>query len=167
LRHPGKAFLTVELFATVNPEQPLPQVTITRTAGGNVAPAHSLPAVSHAAALPDAQEQATYKRRLDELQHELEEARRFYNAERVARAQAEIDHLTDAFATALGRGGRGRQTSPAAARARSTVTKSIKAAIKKIQAHHPALGYHLGLSIKTGTLCRYVPDPVQPLVWTL
>jgi hypothetical protein len=77
-----------------------------------------------------------------------------------------MEYLTDALAAALGRGGQDRQTS-AAARTRSTVTKSIKAAIKKIQEHHPALGHHLALSIKTGTLCRYIPDPVQPLVWAL
>jgi hypothetical protein len=130
-------------------------------------PSHSTQEVSNADTLSDAQEQAAYKGRLEELRHELEEARRFHNAAGAAKAQAEIDCLTEAFAAALGRGGRGRQTSPAAARARSTVTKSIKAAIKKIQAHHPALGYHLALSIKTGRLCRYVPDPIQPLVWTL
>ena len=167
LRHPGRAFLTVELFARMHPEQPLPPVIITRAAGGNVVPSRSTKGGSNAGTLLDAQEQTAYKRRLDELQHELEEARRFHNAEGAAKAQAEIECLTDAFAAALGRSGRGRQTSPAAARARSTVTKSIKAAIKKIQAHHAALGYHLALSIKTGTLCRYVPDPIQPLVWTL
>ena len=50
-------------------------------------------------------------------------------------------------------------------RARLGVTKRIKAALKVIEAHHPALGYHLSTAVKTGANCVYSPDPSQPIVW--
>jgi hypothetical protein len=52
-------------------------------------------------------------------------------------------------------------------RARITVTKRIKAALKKIQEHHPSLGHHLTTCIKTGHFCIYTPDPEQPVAWGL
>jgi hypothetical protein len=54
-----------------------------------------------------------------------------------------------------------------AERARVTVTKRIKAALKKIQEHHPSLGYHLTTCIKTGHFCTYTPAPEQPAAWVL
>jgi hypothetical protein len=54
-----------------------------------------------------------------------------------------------------------------AERARVTVTKRIKAALKKIQEHHPALGHHLTTCIKTGHFCTYTPGPEQPAAWVL
>jgi hypothetical protein len=51
-------------------------------------------------------------------------------------------------------------------RARLGVTKRIKAAVKNIAAHHPALGYHLGTAVKTGAYCVYLPDPELSIVWT-
>lgn len=54
-----------------------------------------------------------------------------------------------------------------AERSRVTVTKRIKAALKKIQEHHPSLGYHLATCIKTGHFCTYTPGPEQPASWVL
>jgi len=50
--------------------------------------------------------------------------------------------------------------------ARLAVTKRIKSAVRKIDAHHPALGYHFRASIKTGYTCVYLPDPERPISWT-
>jgi hypothetical protein len=50
-------------------------------------------------------------------------------------------------------------------RARLGVTKRIKASIRTIATHHAALGYHLGLAVKTGAYCVYLPDPEQPIEW--
>jgi hypothetical protein len=52
-------------------------------------------------------------------------------------------------------------------RARSAVSKRIKSAIAKVSQHHPALGYHLSTTIKTGAVCMYRAHPDQPLVWTV
>ena len=51
------------------------------------------------------------------------------------------------------------------ARARMSVTKRIKDAIRKIALHHPSLGYHLHTSIRTGHECKYIPDPDQRITW--
>lgn len=57
-------------------------------------------------------------------------------------------------------------TVSAAEEARVVVTKRIRSAVKKIAAHHPSLGHHLGTCIKTGAQCVYLPDPERPIVWT-
>jgi hypothetical protein len=43
-------------------------------------------------------------------------------------------------------------------RARSAVTKRIRAALAKIRSHHPPLGRYLLATIKTGQTCAYLPD---------
>lgn len=50
-------------------------------------------------------------------------------------------------------------------RARSAVGKRLRAAVRRVQEHHPALGYHLRAGITTGARCGYVPDPERPLRW--
>jgi hypothetical protein len=52
-------------------------------------------------------------------------------------------------------------------RARLAVTKRIKAAVKKIEQHHGVLGLHLIASIKTGHQCAYLPDPHDPISWSI
>ena len=64
-----------------------------------------------------------------------------------------------------------RQLSPSspttAERARSAVTKTIKAAIRRLGMHDAALGFHLGATIKTGVLCVYTPDPGRRIGWVV
>jgi hypothetical protein len=48
---------------------------------------------------------------------------------------------------------------------RILVTKHIKAAIRKIAAHSPLLGDHLGTRIATGAVCAYVPGPGERGRW--
>jgi len=59
------------------------------------------------------------------------------------------------------------ETAASAEQFRVTVTKRIKAALTKIQEHHPSLGHHLTTCIKTGHFCAYTPDPEQPAAWVL
>jgi hypothetical protein len=49
-----------------------------------------------------------------------------------------------------------------AERDRVNVTKSIKAAVRKIAEHHRTLAVHLQSSIKTGAYCAYLPSEVGP-----
>lgn len=53
-----------------------------------------------------------------------------------------------------------------AERARLAVTKRIKASLQKLCENHPALGFHLATTIKTGRSCTYRPDPTRPVSWT-
>ena len=91
----------------------------------------------------DAQAKDAYRRRLEELGEELEEARGWGDPERAARTEAEIDALTEQLAQAFGLGGRDRAGASPAERARVSVTKAIRSAIKTIERHSPALGEHL------------------------
>lgn len=113
----------------------------------------------------DPQAKAQYKRRLDELSDELEEARAYNDPERAAKAQLEIDALVEQLAAGVGLGGRDRRAASQTERARVNVTKALKAAIASIEQHDPSLGHHLESTVRTGTFCSYRPDPSQPNPW--
>lgn len=115
----------------------------------------------------DAQAKSAYRRRLEELGAELEEARDWGDPERAAHAEQEIDALTEQLAQAVGLGGRDRAGASPAERARVSVTKSIRSAIRAIERHSPALGEHLTVSIRTGQFCSYAPPGELPPDWRL
>jgi non-specific serine/threonine protein kinase len=106
-----------------------------------------------------------YTSRLDELRDELEEAQRFNDVGRVAKAQEELDFLHRELAAATGLHGRDRPLASTAERARLSVTKAVKAVLRKTERAHPALAHHLRGCIRTGTYCSYQPDPAQPRSW--
>lgn len=118
-------------------------------------------------ALVDPQARAAYRRRLQELRGELDEARAANDLARADRTAAEMDFLKRQLIRATGIGGAGRQASPEVERARVNVTRTIRLALAKIAPEHPQLARLLNGAIRTGTVCRYTPDPDQPLVWTL
>jgi len=115
----------------------------------------------------DDQAKAAYRRRLAELTADLEEAERFADPERAARARAEVDALTEQLAGAVGLGGRDRRLPSPAERARVNVTKAIRTAIRRISEHDPALAEHLRRTVRTGTFCVYAADPATPQRWEL
>ena len=113
----------------------------------------------------DPEARAAYRQRMQELQAELEEAHEFNDLGRIERLQEELDFLSQELTLAVGLGGRTRKTNSPTERARSTITKAIKSAIKQLAKSHPALGEYLTKTIRTGTFCRYTPDPRVPLTW--
>jgi hypothetical protein len=124
------------------------------------------PAFFHdAGPILDSQAKAEYKRRIDELRNDLEEAERFNDFYRAARARGEMNAIAEQLAAAVGLGGRDRRSSSEAERARSTVTKRIKKAINRIGKVIPPLGRHLAVRIKTGYFCSYNPHPDRQVVW--
>lgn len=66
--------------------------------------------------------------------------------------------MTRELAAAVGLAGRDRKAASSTERARISVTKAIKATIKKIDAHNPALADHLRRAVKTGYFCSYMLD---------
>jgi tetratricopeptide (TPR) repeat protein len=169
LCHPGREFHAVELVRAMGKHQETPTATTYGRLSEDQLAEHNLSVgeLGDAGEVFDAQAKAAYKRRLEELGEELEEAQRFNDPVRAAKAQAEIDFLTDELAAAVGLNGRNRKAASVAERARLNVTKSIKAALSKIGKNHLALGQHLTISIRTGTFCSYAPDPTRPISWTL
>jgi tetratricopeptide (TPR) repeat protein len=117
--------------------------------------------------LLDPAAKAAYKRRLDDLEAELQEAEEFNDSGRAASAKAEIEFLARELSSALGLTGRSRKSASSAERARLTVTKAIRSAVKKVAENDPALGRHLEARLKTGTYCSYQPDPDSPVTWNV
>ena len=117
----------------------------------------------HAGELIDERARRQYRRRLAELDEELEDAERLGDPERAARAAAEREALVAELAAAYGMSGRARHAGDPVERARAAATWRIRSAVKQIQRAHPALGHHLAHSVRTGTFCSYAPE--DPPVW--
>jgi hypothetical protein len=105
----------------------------------------------------DAKARDAYHARILELRAEIDEAERFADAFRADRARRELDLLVQQLSNAVGLGGRARRAGSAAERARITVQRRVREAIKKVAEHEPELGRHLDWAIRTGTYCAYEP----------
>ena len=123
--------------------------------------------LGHAGEILDAQAKAAYQRRLTELQEELEEAREFKDEERIAKAEDEKEALGRELRGAIGLAGRDRRSASATERGRIAVTKAIRLSLNKIAENDASLGKLLSTTIKTGTVCAYVPDDRFPVSWRL
>ena len=108
---------------------------------------------------------AAYRRRIGDLDRDLEAADRGGNSAAAERAQAERDALIDELRRATGLAGRTRGVPANAERARVNVTRTIRAAIDRISQEAPIAGAHLQSSIRTGIACRYQPAPGGPAGW--
>jgi hypothetical protein len=124
-------------------------------------------AIGDAGAVLDPQAKAAYRRRMDDLREELEEAESWNDPERAARAREETQFLARELAAATGLGGRDRRAASGSERARVNVTRAVRSALARIALHSPALGDHLQATVRTGTFCSYVPDPRVPFTWQL
>jgi len=107
----------------------------------------------------DAPAKDAYRRRLAEIEDDIEQARVLEDTEREAQADAERDFLVRELSRAVGLGGRDRRAASTSERARVSVTRAIRQAMVRVAEHHPELGQHLDRTIRTGTYCAYVPDP--------
>jgi hypothetical protein len=107
--------------------------------------------------LLDGAAKSAYRARLAELTADLEEAGRFADLGREARARREIDALTEQLAQAVGLGGRDRARGASVERARINVQRRLRDVLDRIEAHAPGLGRWLSASIRTGVYCAYEP----------
>jgi tetratricopeptide (TPR) repeat protein len=155
LMEPGREFLALDLVAGERKAE--------RVAG--IAEPGLTASLEHAGEILDARGKAEYRRRLDELENELEMARAFGDAQRAERAEVEREFLVRELAGAIGLGGRDRRMGSPSERARVSVTRAIRSALTRIREHSSALGDHLERTIHTGTYCSYTPDPRAPIEW--
>lgn len=100
---------------------------------------------------------AAFRRRLDDLDAEIEGAEADHDDYRAERARDERTALVDALAAAVGFRGRDRRLGDDGERARKAVTARIRDALRRIGEVHPELGAHLAESVQTGTWCAYRP----------
>jgi tetratricopeptide (TPR) repeat protein len=145
LAHPGREFHVLDLVAAET--------------GQHLA-------LGDAGEMLDERAKTAYRRRLVEIEEDVEQARALGDASREAQADAERDFLVRELARAVGLGGRDRRAASASERARSGVTRAVRQGIARIGEHHPQLGEHLNRAVHTGTYCAYVPDPGAPAAWT-
>ena len=115
----------------------------------------------------DKQALSAYRRRLAQIDADLDEARSWADSGRAANLAAERDALLDQLRAATGLGGRPRVTGSAHERARIAVRKAIASAIERVAAADPSLGRLLSDTVTTGAICRYDPDPDRPVHWVL
>jgi tetratricopeptide (TPR) repeat protein len=113
----------------------------------------------------DAAAKAAYRRRVEDLREEVEEAVRWGDPERAARAREEMDFIATELSAAVGMGGRDRPQSSDAERARVNVTRAIKSAVRRLAAQDARLGAELDATVRTGLFCRFDPDPRRPVHW--
>jgi hypothetical protein len=105
-----------------------------------------------------------YRKRLAELDEELEEAEAHDSVARHAKLSAEREALVREVARATGLGGKARRTGSPAEKARLNVTRTIRHAITYLQTTFPELATHLDESVVTGVSCSY--EPRGNVAWT-
>jgi tetratricopeptide (TPR) repeat protein len=154
LARPGHEVLALDL-ASVGPER----------GGPGPAPDDGLSLEGGGIEVLDRQARDAYRRRLEDLRDSVVEAESWGDTERAARAREEMEFLARELAAGMGLGGRPRSAVSPAERARQSVTKAIKGALARVSEQSPALGAHLGTTVRTGTFCSYTPDPRAPIAW--
>ena len=115
----------------------------------------------------DARALTAYRRRLVDIDGELDDADAAGDQARGEQLTAERAALIAEVGAATGLGGRPRTTGSSAERARVTVRKAVASAIEAVHAVDPVLARHLTTHVRTGLRCRYEPDPDAPVEWRL
>ena len=113
----------------------------------------------------DEEAKAQYKRRLTQLDEEIDRAVQLGDDRRAAAAERERAALLAELRAAAGLAGRARRLGDEAERARKTVTARIRDTLRKLDQSHPALASHLRATISTGITCCY--QPAEPVPWRL
>ncbi|WP_246108716.1 ATP-binding protein [Streptomyces sedi] len=111
---------------------------------------------------------AAYRRRLTQLDAEIDRADAADDDLAAARLDAERTALVEELRAAAGLGGRARRLGDEAERARKTVTARIRDTLRRLDERHPELAAHLRASVTTGATCGYHPaDGGGPVAWRL
>jgi tetratricopeptide (TPR) repeat protein len=165
LGHPGQEIRALDLVTRIGGggEEPLETASAEDFARSDTVAGD----LGNAGEMLDAQAKAAYQRRLTELEDELEEARELGNEARAEKAEDEIEALGRELKGAIGLAGRDRRAASSTERARIAVTKAIRLSLGKVAENNPTLGKLLSTTIKTGTVCAYVPDDRFPVTWRL
>ena len=158
LAEPGREFHVLDLVAAERGAPLVPSPTVTE---------HQRRHSDGAGPVLDAQAKQAYRRRLDEIDEDIEEAKVMGDSHRVALAEADREYLVHELASAYGLGGRERQVGSDSERARASVTRALRYAVERIAEHHPKLATHIEQTVCTGTYCSYVPDCRIPTSWVI
>ncbi len=160
LADPGREIHVLDLVAVERGSLPTGRVVDHRQEALTDGADSGLPLIDEAA-------RDAYRRRLAEVEDDIEEATRMNDLARIDLAQRDREYLISELTSAVGLGGRTRSVGGSAERARTSVTRALRYALGRMAEHHAALAAHLEQSVHTGTYCAYEPDPIAPLVWDL
>jgi hypothetical protein len=107
--------------------------------------------------MSDPRAREAYRRRIEVMRCEIDDALAAEQLEKAEALQAGLDELVAELARAFGLGGGGRRVASAAERARLNVTRALRSAISKLAAALPDAGDVLDRRIRTGLYCAYEP----------
>jgi len=158
LTHPGRELHVLDLVAG--------ETTQAATPRGSLDPDLKSSGWGDSGVLLDTQAKDAYRRRLAEIDEDIDDARLLSDSGRVAQAEAERDFLIRELSRAVGLSGRSRRAGSASERARVGVTRAIRYAMSRIRQQDPSFGEHLDRAVRTGTYCVYLPDSRIPAIWT-
>lgn len=108
-------------------------------------------------AILDDDARSQYRERIETLRSELAQAESWHDPARAERARTELAFVTRELNAAVGLGGRPRTGTTASERARVSVQRRIRDAIRRIEQHDADLGRQLIRAVRTGTYCSYSP----------
>ncbi|QOR38562.1 hypothetical protein HNO52_08605 [Billgrantia diversa] len=114
----------------------------------------------------DSKAREAYRQRLAETEEDIAEAEANNDFHRAELARADRQFLIDELRRGVGLNGRARTVGDGLERARTSATRSLRYALKRISHHHSSLGEHLARTIRTGSYFAYEPDPRAPVHWT-
>lgn len=159
LADPGREFHVLDLVAA--------ETGVLRPAGQ--APPRELSSQRGQPGLPvlDTIARDAYRRRLAEVDADIDDARTANDTGRLELAERDRDYLVAELKLAVGLSGRDRTTGGSAERARTSVTRTIRYALGQLAGVQPELAERLSRTIRTGTYCTYDPDPFNPIEWRL
>jgi predicted ATPase len=140
------------------PGEFVPALTLVGAASEEPIPA------ADAGPLVDREALRQYRRRLAELDDELDKAAIHGDATKQAERSAEHDALIAELKRATGLGGRPRRSGSPSEKARLNVTRTIRHAISDLSACIPELAAYFDESIVTGVSCCY--EPRVNIAWT-
>jgi pimeloyl-ACP methyl ester carboxylesterase len=106
----------------------------------------------------DTRAKAEYRRRLHELQNQLEEAKLAGNERKAAETEQELEFLAHELSRAVGLGGRDRRSASDLHRARVNVSRAVRRTIAKIRNYDSQIANVLTLTVKLGIVCVYRRD---------
>jgi tetratricopeptide (TPR) repeat protein len=115
-------------------------------------------ALGDAGEILDSRARTDYRRRIEALRAEVDEALAADMFDTAEAVQAELDQLVGQLAAAFGLGGRTRRAASAVERARLNVTRAIRSAIANLEEALPEARATLGPRVRTGVYCAYEPD---------
>jgi hypothetical protein len=128
------------------------------------APTEDAVPVGDAGPMLDREALRQYRKRLADLDGELDDAEAKHDAARHAKRSTEREALLKELARATGLGDKPRRTGSPTEKARLNVTRTIRHAISYLATALPELAAHFDESLATGVSCCY--EPRTNIAWT-